>query len=216
MTIERTTKSPVHCLVFDLGGVIVPFRGMEAIAELLQRDLVPGGSSLDASGRQTLLHRWLMSPTVRAWETGQLDTPAFAARLIDEFELAISERGLVDDLSGWIEPPTASAIGLLSAARARHRLVGMSNTNPLHGPTLERQLGAYFERLFLSHQTGLLKPDRAAFDHVARALGLEPRHLLFLDDSAVNVEAASRAGFQAICVQGPDDAHSALAERHLL
>jgi len=37
----------------------------------------------------------------------------------------------------------------------------------------------YFEMSFLSHQTGILKPDRAAFDNLLRRLGAEPGEVLF-------------------------------------
>ena len=44
---------------------------------------------------------------------------------------------------------------------------------------------------------GLVKPDTAAFAHVAEAAGIRPPRSIFFDDLAENVEGARRAGFQA-------------------
>lgn len=50
----------------------------------------------------------------------------------------------------------------------------------------------------VSGEIGLIKPDRAIYDHHVRAFGLEPAATLFIDDSTKNVEAAIAAGWQAV------------------
>lgn len=50
----------------------------------------------------------------------------------------------------------------------------------------------------VSGEVGLIKPDRAIFDHHAAAFDLEPGATLFIDDSAANVEGARAAGWQAV------------------
>lgn len=50
----------------------------------------------------------------------------------------------------------------------------------------------------VSGRLGLIKPDRAIFDHHAQTFGLTPASTLFIDDSAKNVEGAQAAGWQAI------------------
>ncbi|MCO6386080.1 HAD family phosphatase [Aliihoeflea sp. 40Bstr573] len=44
----------------------------------------------------------------------------------------------------------------------------------------------------------LIKPDFAIYDLHARTFGLNPKHTLFIDDSAKNVEGAKLAGWQAV------------------
>lgn len=50
----------------------------------------------------------------------------------------------------------------------------------------------------VSGEIGLIKPDRAIYDHHAASFGTEPPATLFIDDSEKNVEGAQRAGWQAV------------------
>ncbi|HET7476006.1 MAG TPA: HAD-IA family hydrolase [Dermatophilaceae bacterium] len=54
-----------------------------------------------------------------------------------------------------------------------------------------------FEAVFVSSDLGLAKPDPAFFRHVVRALDVNPAEVLFVDDMAVNVEAARAVGLRA-------------------
>jgi len=50
----------------------------------------------------------------------------------------------------------------------------------------------------VSGEVRLVKPDPAIYEHHARTFGLDPGATLFIDDSPKNVEAARRAGWQAV------------------
>ena len=56
----------------------------------------------------------------------------------------------------------------------------------------------------VSGQIGLIKPELAIYERHAREFGLEPRHTLFIDDSAANVEGARAAGWQALHFTGAE------------
>jgi HAD superfamily hydrolase (TIGR01509 family) len=73
-----------------------------------------------------------------------------------------------------------------------------------------------FAYRFLSFELGLVKPDRAVFDAVAARLPVPRDRVLFLDDNAVNVEAAVAAGFAAGHVRGVDAARGALVSAGVL
>ncbi len=47
----------------------------------------------------------------------------------------------------------------------------------------------------VSAEEGLIKPDPAIYEVALRRAGLEPQDLLFVDDSAPNIEAAAALGF---------------------
>jgi putative hydrolase of the HAD superfamily len=53
-----------------------------------------------------------------------------------------------------------------------------------------------------SHQIGVMKPDRRAFEIVLGKLGLTPEEVLFLDDLQVSVDNARVLGMQAVKVKG--------------
>jgi putative hydrolase of the HAD superfamily len=69
-----------------------------------------------------------------------------------------------------------------------------------------------FTYRFLSFELGLVKPDPELFDAIATRLPVVPAQVLFLDDNAMNVEAATAAGFMARHVRGLDEARRTLAE----
>ncbi|MER8865488.1 HAD family phosphatase [Mesorhizobium sp. M0751] len=60
-------------------------------------------------------------------------------------------------------------------------------------PFLERPRG-----ITVSAEIGLIKPDRAIYDHHIAAFGLEPSATLFIDDSQKNVDGAKAAGWQSV------------------
>lgn len=198
-------------MLFDLGGLIVDFRGVEAI-----------GAWIDHRDPAALWARWLASPAVRAFERGELRPEAFACGLIEDFELTLDPEEVLGEIEGWVGGPTPGAIELLDELRAlgadRPVLACLSNTNPLHWPRLDREhdLGRRFDRVFLSHQTGRVKPDAEAFDQVPAALGLDPARVLFFDDQPANVDAARARGLAAELARTPAECRRRLVARGLL
>ena len=60
-------------------------------------------------------------------------------------------------------------------------------------PFLDRPRG-----ITVSGEIGIIKPERAIYDHHVAAFGLEPQATLFIDDSQKNVDGAKAAGWQAV------------------
>ncbi len=56
----------------------------------------------------------------------------------------------------------------------------------------------------VSADVKLLKPDRAIYDHHAKAHDLDPAATLFIDDSQKNVDGAIAAGWRAVLFTGAD------------
>lgn len=56
----------------------------------------------------------------------------------------------------------------------------------------------------VSGDVGLIKPDRAIYDHHSRAFGLEPAATLFIDDNAANIAGAQDAGWQSVLFSGAE------------
>jgi glucose-1-phosphatase len=103
---------------------------------------------------------------------------------------------------------------MLARIPARYRRALLSNSNALHWPRLLNDMGleAAFEHRFVSHLTGKIKPDSAAFEDVVNALGCSPQHVLFIDDNMLNVEAAKTFGMQAARAVGPVEAQRVLID----
>jgi putative hydrolase of the HAD superfamily len=75
-----------------------------------------------------------------------------------------------------------------------------TNQEHLRAAYLIEQLGLaeHVDGILYSAQLGAKKPDREFFAKVQAAVGLHGDEMLLIDDDSRNVEAALRAGWQAL------------------
>lgn len=198
----------IEIVLFDVGGVLVDLTGVDQMLAWTQNR-----HTVDE-----LWRLWLESPTVRDFESGNIDTETFARRLVDEFRLVAEPEAVIESFDDWIEGPFPEVVPLLDTLRETCRLGTLSNTNERHWPKFidEMGMGPMFDHHFPSHETGKLKPDRECFDNVIGLLGLDPDRILFLDDNEVNVAAARESGLQSKRAVGPIEARDRLKEIGLL
>lgn len=193
--------SQFDLVLFDLGGVLIELSGVDSMRKL------SGMESDDA-----LWARWLTCPWVREFERGECTPAEFAAGMVNEWELSVTPQVFLDAFRGWPVGPLPGAEELVIRVSEVVAVGCLSNTNALH--TLDQfSRWPIFDRFrprLLSHELGLLKPDRDLFDRVAAMVGHEPGRILFLDDNLINVEGARTAGFTAEHVRGVDEARRAL------
>jgi HAD superfamily hydrolase (TIGR01509 family) len=86
-----------------------------------------------------------------------------------------------------------------AAQRPRRKAGILSNSGP-GAREAERVWGFedVTDDIVYSHEVGLRKPDPAIYALAAERLGVAPYEVVFLDDVAVNVEAAREAGWHAV------------------
>lgn len=188
-------------VLFDVGGVLVRLSGVGELQALA------GIASADEVGA-----RWLSCPWVRRYERGLCTSDEFAAGVVTEWELPIDAATFLERFRAWPDALYDGALELVGDVRATGRVGCLSNTNELHwGDQCSRfDLAASFDAVFVSHELGLVKPDRELFEHVTEALAVAPERVLFLDDNLINVHQARSAGWSAVQVRGVDEARGAL------
>jgi putative hydrolase of the HAD superfamily len=198
---------PIRTVAFDLGGVLVELGGV--------RDF---GDMINEPDDTQVWERWLRSPWVRDYERGRCSTEAFALGLVDEFELTCSPGEFIERFRSWPRGLMGGAQELVRGLASRIPVACLSNTNELHWNHQADafQLADLFPRRFLSHELGLVKPDREVYDHVVGALSVPADTVLFFDDNQLNVDAARGAGIRAERVEGPSAARTHLERYGLL
>jgi 2-haloacid dehalogenase len=67
-----------------------------------------------------------------------------------------------------------------------------------------------FEAIVVSGEVQMAKPDPRIFDLLLEQTGREARECLLIDDSEINIAAASEMGFQTIAFRSPEQLKSAL------
>jgi len=194
---------PIDTILFDLGGVLIELAGVEQMLAWS-----PG-----LGDTHELWRRWLHSPAVRRFETGGATDEEFATAIVGEFDLPVSADEFIAAFTHWPRALFPGATALLTELKPRFRLASVSNTNTLHWRRFrdEWALDGHFHHNFPSHRVGRLKPDAEYFHHVLDALDAAPHTVLFVDDNAINVDAAARAGLTARRVAGPQGVREELA-----
>jgi putative hydrolase of the HAD superfamily len=124
--------------------------------------------------------------------------PLLAARLI-EFGVPAPAEDVYHAVWHRIEPDGGS-LALVRALRANGYGVHLgTNQDRLRAAHMRAALGydALFDVSCYSCDLGVAKPDAGFFAAAAGSIGAEPSSILFIDDSARNVEGARAAGLAA-------------------
>ena len=194
----------IEIVLFDIGGVLARFAGLEVLRELTGSD-----SELEVSAR------WLMSPWVRRFESGDCSDDEFAAGIVEEWQLPYTAQQFLEIFPTWLDAPFAGGEQMLRETAERAGVGCLSNTNSLQWNGIIRHWphAGYFEHRFLSFELHAVKPDALIFERVIERLPVPPGNVLFLDDVALNVEGARAAGLRSEQAIGVDGARAVL-ERH--
>ena len=189
----------IKVILFDLGGVLLELRDPISTFRL----------DID---RSEFLRTWIMSPSVRALESGQITSKDFAQRIVDEMELSMDWQELLRRFDSWPAKIYPRAIDLIDRIPSNLACAILSNTNAVHWERIDvpGNFGDRFDRYFLSYESGLLKPDRESFLQVSTDYDCRPEEILFFDDNPVNVVAAKKESINAVCVQGVEELETAL------
>jgi len=203
----RRSKPP-RVVLFDLGGVLVEFDGTRPLVEMT-------AGRLDLEDARKF---WIQSPAVRRFETGRFSPSEFAEEAVKELGLSMDAQVFLEAFISWEKELLPGALDLLGEIRPRFVTACLSNNNPLHWDLLRDRFGMdqKFDRCFLSHEIGLIKPDPEFFRYVLSTLGVEAEEALFLDDNPEHVQAAAGLGIEAIRVEGVSGAREALKATKVL
>lgn len=199
-------------VVFDLGGVLIDWDPRH-----LYRKLFAGGEA-----RMEAFLADICSP---AWNLGLDAGRPFADGVAELVARHPHERELIEAYHRrWIEMvagPLHDTVAILDELAERGvPLYALSNWSAETFP-LVRLDPAYafldrFERIVVSGELGLVKPDPAIYRHLLETIDRPAERCLFIDDNPENVAAATRLGLRAHRFTGPAPLRRELATFGLL
>jgi glucose-1-phosphatase len=190
----------IRALLFDLCDTVVRTAGVRA----LTRHSDPAAPVSDAAAET-----WFrQDPLHAAYETGQATTEEFLAGLSRGLRLQLDQEALARAYAGLVLHEIPGMPELLARLGRRYPLFALSNNNPLLWAGTCRVCTCLdlFERAFLSHQTGLLKPDPRAFSQALTAMGHLPTEVAVVDDNPACVVQARALGMPAVHFLAPAQA----------
>ncbi len=200
----------IEVVVFDLGGVLLDWNPRH-----LYRKLFPG----DESGMERFLAR-ICTP---AWNTeldrGQPFAEAIAQRQAEYPEwaeqIAAYRARWIEMIAGRFEETVKILAELRSGGVPIYALSNWSAETYPEARAKFEFLG-WFRGVLISGEVGLTKPDPAIYRLLRHRFDLTPATTLFVDDSAINTDAARDLGFQVEVFRGAESLHARLVSAGLL
>jgi 2-haloacid dehalogenase len=206
------TGEPIDTVVFDLGAVLIDWNPRH-----LYRSLFDGPDA------ESAMEDFLTNVCTPEWNLEQdrgrslrEATDELVARHPEHAELIEAYYGRWDEMVG---DPIEGTVQIAHELAANGiRLVALSNWSAETFGRAEHRLTflTMFDGVLISGRVGLVKPDPAIFELFAAQHSVDVRHAVFVDDSARNVAAGGRAGFDAIQFHSPGQLRSELAARGLV
>jgi putative hydrolase of the HAD superfamily len=181
-------------LLFDFGGVLIEWEGVQPLLDLTNYRITA----------EQARRFWLESEWVREFERGRCSPEDFASGVISELELGLNPAQFIEAFLTWDRGPVPGAIEILERLKGKIPLACLSNNNILHWTRLQKEYDIlqFFQHCFVSHEIGLVKPDRSIFVYILSKLPYKPGEILFFDDNPENVEAANRSGIPGCQTKG--------------
>lgn len=203
--------TPFRVISFDLTGTLIsPFPSIGAICEDALRELglenIPSAKTLDSRKKQAMR-------TVLANGFSPISEAAskeyWRAMLWEIFAGSVSNamfpraKDLVyqrlTEAKSW-EAATGAAEALRVAKFLGLKVVALSNGDSRWRNALKNLgLASFFDEIFLSSETGLAKPDPAAFDHICLAMKIRRDELIHVGDSLqADILPANSLGIESV------------------
>lgn len=185
--------------IFDLGNVVVNIDFGRVLGVWSNLSGVPLAS---------LTKKFVMGEAFELHERGEITDEAFAARICGELGIALSFEQFTTGWQAIFAGVRTEVIDIIRGLREEgHRVVILSNTNRLHcdyWPSQYPEVQQSVDKLYLSQDIGMRKPDPAIYHYVLAQEGVAARDAIFFDDNADNIAGAQTVGLQTVHVTGPD------------
>lgn len=191
-------------LLFDLGGVIM---------DLDRSRCVRAFEALGMKDADEFLGLYGQKGAFLALEAGEISADEFHDSVRGLFSHPVSDEEIDNAFNEFLVGIPVERLRALRELRKRYPVYLLSNTNPIMiGSKIAEEfrhegleMADYFDGIVTSYEAKCCKPAKGIFDYAEKVCGIEPEETLFFDDSASNVEAARRYGFQAVVVNPGDE-----------
>ena len=181
--------------IFDLGNVIVDIDFNRVLGAWSDFSRVP---------LATLKQTFTMGNAFHQHERGEITDEAFAEVLCHEMELPLSYEQFAHGWQAVFVGLRPEVIAIMQKLREQgHRVVVLSNTNRLHTtfwPGEYPQIRDAADRIYLSQDLGMRKPEARIYQHVLQAEGFSAEDAVLFDDNADNIEGANQLGITSVLV----------------
>ena len=195
----------IRNIIFDLGGVVITLDQQQSVRRF---------EALGLKDAEQRLNAYTQEGIFGDLEAGKIDAETFRVELSKLVGHEVSHEQCAYAWQGYAkELPARNIEALIRLREEGYRLLLLSNTNPYMmewvGSTQfdgrGHSIDYYFDKLYLSYQMKLMKPEPEIFGRLLMAEQVAPSECLFLDDGPRNVAAASQIGINTYCPENGAD-----------
>lgn len=135
------------------------------------------------------------------YEMGKQTSDEFLMDIRKKLELDASDQEIIFAWNAMLIGFVEDSVEVVTKLKRRFNVALFSNTNEIHYISFSpicKELLSLFDETYFSHHIGLKKPILDSFQYVLNHSGYIPEETIFIDDSAENIEAATKLGIHTI------------------
>ncbi len=203
-------QTQINAIIFDFGGVLVKWRPQNVFQRFFPN-------------QPDEMEKFMEEIKFMEWNAQQDKGRSFAegvAALFAEFpQYAHIIRGFHENWEETLDGEIHGSIEWLQTLKQKGYLVyGLSNWSAETLP-IARKHYTFFNMLdgmVISGEEKMIKPDPAFFELCLQRMGRSAQECLFIDDSAANIIAANKMGFDTVHFKSPEQLGEEIKKRNLL
>ncbi|MEJ6583054.1 MAG: HAD family phosphatase [Crocinitomicaceae bacterium] len=188
-------REDVTAIIFDFGGIFINLDYTATISAFQQLGIVNFDVLYSQAQQSNLFDNY---------ETGKISSQRFINGLLDFLPANTTPNQVVGAWNAMLLDIESEKVKLLLDLRKTYPVYLLSNTNKIHidlafrrwKKTIGQPIHDYFDKIYLSHEVGLRKPNKEIFDLVCTENDLNPSHTLFIDDTEQHINGAKSIGLQ--------------------
>ena len=179
-------------IIFDLGAVILNINYQNTIDEF---------TKLGVKNASTFYSKKVQTELFNKIETGKISNNEFLKALQKETKNANINQ-VEKAWNAMLLDLPEERVQLIKKLKNNHSVYLLSNTNAIHIDAFKKQLGnrkwlafcKLFDKMYLSHELGLRKPDVKIFEYILNEQKLKAEEVFFIDDSPQHIASAKKIG----------------------
>ena len=184
----------IKAIIFDLGAVILNINYQNTIDEF---------SKLGVKNTSSFYSKKIQHNLFNQIETGDITVEKFLTELQKETTNA-SINQVSEAWNAMLLNLPENRLAVIQSLKKEYSIYLLSNTNTIHIDAFKKKAGNIkwmefcnlFDKMYLSHELGLRKPNAAIFKYILREQNLKPQEVFFIDDSLEHIEGANKLGIK--------------------
>lgn len=188
----------IKTIIFDLGGVIINLYVEKTISAFAQ---------LSGRSEQEVEKAYLSADVFKQYEKGLISDAEFRQCLKDEFALKATDTEIDQAWNAMLGEIPTDRIEAIKSLIRDFKCIVLSNTNAIHAKAFHKilsdsfpfkHLNDLFHEVYFSHELKQRKPDQEIYQNVLSLSQTESTEALFMDDSQLNLGAASELNIHTL------------------